>query len=213
MGTKDNGRRFLVGDSIEGWADAIKVLIKTHFLGKSEPLFDYRDIRPKGARLITSGGKAPGPDPLRICIDKIRAVLNGAIDRKLTTLEVHDINCHIADAVLSGGIRRAAMIALFSFDDLDMISCKSGMWWELNPQRGRANNSVVLHRETTTREQFDSVWKKIEESNAKMLRSKKETNAKIFPDKFESPTLNVTFKKIRTAKKENIEPKITLRKS
>ena len=166
MGTKDKGRRFLVGDSIEGWADAIKVLIKTYFLGKSEPLFDYRDIRPKGARLITSGGKAPGPDPLRICIDKIRAVLNGAIGRKLTTLEVHDINCHIADAVLSGGIRRAAMIALFSFDDLDMISCKSGMWWELNPQRGRANNSVVLHRETTTREQFDSVWKKIEESNA-----------------------------------------------
>ena len=160
------GRRFLIGDSIEGWADAIKVLVKAHFKGKSDPIFDYRDIRPKGARLITSGGKAPGPDPLRICIDKIQAVLNGARGRHLSTLEAHDINCHIADAVLSGGIRRAAMIALFSFDDLDMLSCKAGPWWELSPQRGRANNSVVLHREYTTREQFDAVWKKVEESGA-----------------------------------------------
>ena len=166
QGPKDKGRRFLVGDSIEGWADAIKVLIKAHFKGKSDPIFDYRDVRPKGARLITSGGKAPGPDPLRICIDKIQAVLNGARGRHITSLETHDINCHIADAVLSGGIRRAAMIALFSFDDMDMLSCKAGPWWELNPQRGRANNSVVLHREYTTREQFDIIWKKVEESGA-----------------------------------------------
>ena len=166
QGPTSKGRRFLVGDSIEGWADAIKVLIKAHFKGKSDPIFDYRDVRPKGARLITSGGKAPGPDPLRICIDKIHAVLNGARGRHITSLEAHDINCHIADAVLSGGIRRAAMIALFSFDDLDMLSCKAGPWWELNPQRGRANNSVVLHREYTTREQFDIVWKKVEESGA-----------------------------------------------
>ncbi len=166
QGPTTKGRRFLIGDSIEGWADAIKVLVKAHFKGKSDPIFDYRDIRPKGARLITSGGKAPGPDPLRICIDKIQAVLNGARGRHLSTLEAHDINCHIADAVLSGGIRRAAMIALFSFDDLDMLSCKAGPWWELSPQRGRANNSVVLHREYTTREQFDAVWKKVEESGA-----------------------------------------------
>ena len=166
QGPTTKGRRFLVGDSIEGWADAIKVLIKAHFKGKSDPIFDYRDVRPKGARLITSGGKAPGPDPLRICIDKIHAVLNGARGRHITSLEAHDINCHIADAVLSGGIRRAAMIALFSFDDLDMLSCKAGPWWELSPQRGRANNSVVLHREYTTREQFDTIWKKVEESGA-----------------------------------------------
>ena len=128
LGTKEKQRRFLIGDSIEGWADAIKVLMKAYFKGKSMPVFDYRDIRPKGARLITSGGKAPGPDPLRICINKIMAVLNDAVGRRLTSLEAHDIECHIADAVLSGGIRRAAMIALFSQDDNDMISCKSGAW-------------------------------------------------------------------------------------
>ena len=166
IGPIDKTRRFLVGDSIEGWADAIKVLVKAYTKGKSVPVFDYRDIRPKGARLVTAGGKAPGPDPLRICIEKIRAILNGAVGRRLTSLEAHDILCHIADAVLSGGIRRAAMIALFSHDDLDMQSSKVGAWYELNPQRGRANNSVVLHRDYTTKEQFDAIWKRVEESNA-----------------------------------------------
>ena len=130
-GPIERTRRFLIGDSIEGWADAIKVLIKAHFLGKSTPNFDYRDIRPKGARLITSGGKAPGPDPLRICINQLRAVLNNAKGRKLTSLECHDIMCFIADSVLSGGIRRAALIALFSKSDLDMLSAKAGDWWEI----------------------------------------------------------------------------------
>jgi ribonucleoside-diphosphate reductase alpha chain len=166
QGTTEKKRRFLVGDSIEGWSDAIKVLMRSYFENRSEPNFDFRDIRPKGARLITSGGKAPGPDPLRICIDHIRAVLNGAIGRQLTTLEVHDINCYIADAVLAGGIRRAAMIALFDKDDLDMLSCKSGDWWESNPQRGRANNSVVLDRADTTEEEFQYIWKRVEESGA-----------------------------------------------
>lgn len=166
LGPTSKSRRFLVGDSIEGWADSIKVLMKAYFNGKSNPVFDYRDIRPKGARLVTSGGKAPGPDPLRICVDQIRKVLNNAIGRKLTSLEAHDILCHIADAVLSGGIRRAAMIALFSSHDLDMMTCKTGMWWELNPQRGRANNSVVLHRDHTTKEQFDAIWHRVEESRA-----------------------------------------------
>lgn len=166
IGPTGKTRRFLIGDSIEGWADAIKVLVKAYTKGKSNPVFDYRDIRPKGARLVTAGGKAPGPDPLRICIEKIRAILNNAVGRRLTSLETHDILCHIADAVLSGGIRRAAMIALFSPDDLDMLSSKVGAWYELNPQRGRANNSVVLHRDYTTKEQFDAIWKRVEESNA-----------------------------------------------
>jgi ribonucleoside-diphosphate reductase alpha chain len=166
QGPKRTKRRFLIGDSIEGWADTIKVLMKAYFEGRSDPEFDYRDIRPKGARLITAGGKAPGPDPLRICVENIRGVLNQAIGRKLTPLEAHDIQCHIADAVLSGGIRRAAMIAFFSPDDLDMISCKSGNWWELNPQRGRANNSVVLVRGEITEEQFKDIWKRVELSGA-----------------------------------------------
>lgn len=165
-GPSSKQRRFLIGDSIEGWADAVKVLIKAYTMGKSDPVFDFRDIRPKGARLITSGGKAPGPDPLRICLDKLRSVLNNALGRKLKPIEVHDMVCHIADAVLSGGIRRAALISLFDKDDYDMLSAKAGAWWEENPQRGRANNSVVLHRGETTEEEFFKVWQRVKESGA-----------------------------------------------
>lgn len=166
QGPRRQKRRYVIGDSIEGWADTIKVLIRAYLEGRSTPDFDYRDIRPKGARLITAGGKAPGPDPLRLCVENIKVVLNNAIGRKLTPLECHDIQCHIADAVLSGGIRRAAMIAFFSPDDIEMITCKSGDWWELNPQRGRANNSVVLVRGEITEAQFKAIWKRVEESNA-----------------------------------------------
>lgn len=165
-GPSEKQRRFLVGDSIEGWADAVKVLFKAYTQGKSDPQFDFRDIRPKGAMLITAGGKAPGPDPLRICLDHLRAILNDAKGRKLSTIECHDIMCHIADAVLSGGIRRAAMISFFSHDDEEMISCKAGSWWELNPQRGRANNSAVLDRATITEVEFKNLWKKVELSCA-----------------------------------------------
>ena len=166
IGPSTKKRRFLVGDSIEGWSDAVKVLIKAYTLGKSDPEFDFRDIRPKGARLITSGGKAPGPDPLRICLDKLRSVLNNATGRKLKPIEVHDMICHIADAVLSGGIRRAALISLFDKDDMDMLSAKSENWWELNPQRGRANNSVVLKRDEISKEEWINLWKKVEASNS-----------------------------------------------
>jgi ribonucleoside-diphosphate reductase alpha chain len=163
----DRERRFLVSDSIEGWADAIKAVIKSYFTGGSSLRFDYSDIRPKGARLITSGGKAPGSEPLRICVEKLRAILDLKKDGdKLSPIEVHDIVCHIADAVLAGGIRRAALISLFSADDDEMVSCKFGSWWELNPQRGRANNSAVLLRSKVTEEFFKGLWKKIELSNA-----------------------------------------------
>ena len=164
---KSKERRFLISDSIEGWADAIKALMKSYFTGGSSMRFDYSDIRHKGARLITSGGKAPGPEPLRICIEKIRAILDLKNDgEQLKPIEVHDIVCYIADAVLAGGIRRAALISLFSADDDDMISCKFGNWWELNPHRGRANNSAVLLRSKVSEDFFKSLWKKIELSNA-----------------------------------------------
>jgi ribonucleoside-diphosphate reductase alpha chain len=165
--SKDKTRRFLVGDSIEGWADAISVLVKAYFFGGSKPTFDFRDIRPKGARLITSGGKAPGPQPLKECLIKLEGILESKKDGdKLTPIEVHDIVCHIADAVLAGGIRRAALISLFSATDEQMISCKSGAWWETNPQRGRANNSAVLMRHKITKEYFMDLWKRIEASGA-----------------------------------------------
>jgi ribonucleoside-diphosphate reductase alpha chain len=161
-------RRFLVGDSLEGWADCVKVLMKGYF-GRSEylPDFDYSDIRPKGARLVTAGGKAPGPEPLKICIAHLTAILDRKKDgQKLTPLECHDMMCHIANAVLAGGIRRSAMISLFSLQDEEMLTCKFGNWWELNEQRGRANNSVVLPRDTVTKEEFLSLWKKIELSGS-----------------------------------------------
>ena len=162
-------RRFVIGDSIEGWSDAIKVLIKSYLGNKrsSKIKFDYSDIRPKGALLVTSGGKAPGPQPLKECLLKIKGILDAKNDStKLTTLEVHDIVCHIADAVLAGGIRRAALISLFSAKDDEMVSCKSGNWWETNPQRGRANNSAVLIRHKITKEFFMDLWKRIELSGS-----------------------------------------------
>ena len=162
-------RRFVIGDSIEGWSDAVKVLIKSYLGNKrtSKILFDYTDIRPKGARLVTSGGKAPGPQPLKECLIKVEGILNAKEDGStLSSIEVHDIICHIADAVLAGGIRRAALISLFSAADDEMISCKSGDWWESNPQRGRANNSAVLMRHKITEEFFMNLWKRVELSGA-----------------------------------------------
>jgi ribonucleoside-diphosphate reductase alpha chain len=162
-------RRFLIGDSIEGWADAIKVLMKSYLGDKrsSRIEFDYSDIRPKGALLVTSGGKAPGPQPLKECIVKITGVLDSKEEADtLSTLEAHDIVCHIADAVLAGGIRRAALISLFSASDDQMIGAKTGHWWEENPQRGRANNSAVLMRHKVTKEFFMDLWKRVKLSGA-----------------------------------------------
>ena len=158
-------RRFVIGDSIEGWADAVKVLVKSYMGDKrsSKIEFDYSDIRPKGARLVTSGGKAPGPQPLKECLTKVQGILDACEEgTKLTSIQAHDIVCHIADAVLAGGIRRAAHISLFSADDEEMIACKSGNWWETNPQRGRANNSAVLMRHKITEEFFFDLWKRVE---------------------------------------------------
>jgi ribonucleoside-diphosphate reductase alpha chain len=160
-------KRYLIGDSIEGWADAVRMLCKAYFTGAPLPLFDFRDIRPKGAQLITVGGKAPGPEPLKECLFNLQKVFerkqNGD---KVTSLEAHDMACHIADAVLSGGIRRAALISLFNLDDEDMLTCKFGNWWEGNPQRGRANNSAVVMRHKIDEEEFFKLWKKIELSNS-----------------------------------------------
>jgi len=161
-------KRYLIGDSIEGWADAVKVLVKSYMNGRSSKVvFDYSDIRPKGARLVTSGGKAPGPQPLKECLLKLEGLLSAKENGdQLTTLEVHDMVCHIADAVLAGGIRRAALISLFSADDDQMIGAKSGAWWEHNPQRGRANNSAVLMRHKITKKFFMDLWKRVELSGA-----------------------------------------------
>lgn len=172
---KDYDKKYLVMDSLEGWADAVHVLIDAYLgqednLPKSRPIFDFSDVREKGLRLITAGGKAPGSEPLKKCLEKIEEILinacSGETQRQLKSIEVHDIVCHIADAVLSGGIRRAALICLFSKGDEDMLNCKSGLWYNENPQRARANNSVNMLRSSTTKEEFDAIFERCKESFA-----------------------------------------------
>ena len=160
-------RNYLIEDSIMGWADAVKVLMKAYLEGGFMPSFDFRAIRQKGARLVTAGGKAPGPEPLKICLAHIQAILDRKKEgEQLSPLECHDILCHIANSVLAGGIRRSAMISLFSHDDEEMITCKYGNWWETNEQRGRANNSAVLLRGEVGEEEFNALWKRIEASGS-----------------------------------------------
>ena len=161
-------QKYLVSDSIEGWADSVRHLMSSYFgMRKTKPVFDFSDVRPKGSRLVTAGGKAPGPEPLKKCLFSLELMLERKEDgEKLSPIEVHDMVCHIADAVLAGGIRRAALISLFSADDQEMLSCKSGDWWKNNPQRGRANNSAVLLRHRITKGFFEGLWKKIQASGA-----------------------------------------------
>lgn len=159
--------RYLISDSIEGWADAVKVLIKAYFAHKPLPEFDFDSIRSKGTPLVTSGGKAPGPEPLKDCLHNIQKILDRkASGDQLSSLEVHDINCFIAEAVRAGGIRRSAMIALFDLKDDEMLTCKFGDWYIANPQRGRANNSVVILRHKVKKKDFLELWKKIEMSGS-----------------------------------------------
>ena len=160
-------RKYLVADSIIGWADAVKELIKAYFFGERMPIFDFSDIRPKGALLITSGGKAPGKEPLKDMLHNIKKILDRKkIGDKLTTLECHDILCFIAQAVLAGGIRRSAMISLFNIDDESMLTSKFNHWWELNPQRALANNSAVILRHKIKEQDFKVLWEKIEASRS-----------------------------------------------
>jgi ribonucleoside-triphosphate reductase len=165
--SKKRSIKYVVSDNIEGWAMAIEMLVKSYFFNKSTVRFVFDDIRPKGSMLITSGGKAPGPQPLKDCIYNITKILDSKEEgSKLSSIEAHDIMCFIADAVLAGGIRRSALISLFSIDDSEMIAAKSGNWWELNPQRGRANNSAVLLRHKVDKDTFLKLWEKIEASNS-----------------------------------------------
>jgi ribonucleoside-diphosphate reductase alpha chain len=160
-------RRYLIGDSIVGWSDAVKALFEAYMKGKSLPLFDFSDIRVKGAELVTSGGKAPGPEPLKICLFNVQRILDRKSNgERLSPIEVHDIICFIADAVYAGGIRRAALISLFDLDDEEMLASKSGEWYISNPQRGRANNSAVVVRHKITEQEFQKLWEKIQASGS-----------------------------------------------
>ena len=160
----DEKRIFVIPDNIEGWAEAVRLTVLQYYETGYRLELDYSQIRPEGTRLKTAGGLAPGPKPLKTCIERINNIFKTKQD--LRPIDFHDIVCHIADAVLAGGIRRSACISLFSPEDEEMLTCKSGEWWKTNPQRARANNSVYFVRDETTKEQFDYVFNKIKESGA-----------------------------------------------
>ena len=166
-----SAKAFIVEDSIEGWADAAGALVSSFFDEKSEYAghklyFDTTNIRPRGAE-ISGGFKAPGPEPLDKALKLIEKLIKAELDKGATLLRpivVYDITMHIADAVISGGVRRAATICLFSYNDREMITAKTGAWFVDNPQRGRSNNSAVLLRDSTQFEEFQEIMKSVQHS-------------------------------------------------
>jgi ribonucleoside-triphosphate reductase len=157
---------FVVHDSITGWAQALDALTDAYFFGRMRPVFDLSHIRPKGSYLVTTGAKAPGPAPLKVMLEAVDAKLKAAVGRRLKPIEVHDLICIIADCVLAGGIRRAALISLFDRTDEEMLKAKHGAWWEKHPYRARANNSAVLPRGAVKEEQFRHIFDMCVNSNA-----------------------------------------------
>lgn len=147
----------VVGDTIEGWADALRVLMENAVAGRTVE-FDFTQIRPEGAPLRTSGGKAPGPAPLFHSLSRIEKIVRAAAGRQLKSIEAYDILMWAAKAVLSGGVRRSATICLFSADDVEMTNAKTGNWFDENPQRAASNNSAVIVRAEATRAQFDALF-------------------------------------------------------
>ena len=173
---KDKGIKYVIEDSIEGWADALGALLSSYFVKPAEPkfkqyqdeyiIFDYSEIRPQGSTLSSGVGKAPGFEPLQKGLEKIRVLLDRCVangQKKLRPIDAYDIVMHSSDAVLSGGVRRSASLALFSVDDEDMIKAKTGNWFIDNPQRARSNNSALLLKDNTTFEQFDNLMTSVKE--------------------------------------------------
>ena len=148
---------FVVPDTIEGWADALHQLMLAAVEGR-RVIFDYSTVRPAGAPLRTSGGKAPGPEPLFHSLTRIEHMVQRAAGRRLRPVETYDILMWAAKAVLSGGVRRSATICLFSADDEEMTAAKTGNWFQDNPQRTASNNSAIIVRGQATRAQFDKLF-------------------------------------------------------
>lgn len=144
----------VVGDSKEGWADAFVYALETWFDG-NDLKFDYSQLRPAGARLMTMGGKSSGPEPLRSLIDFTREKVLRRQGRRLSNLDVHDIVCKVGEVVVSGGVRRSALISLSDLDDYDMRNAKDGQFYVTEPQRMMANNSAVYTQKPSTAEFMD----------------------------------------------------------
>lgn len=178
--SKNGTKKFVIPDSIEGWSDAVGVLVSSYFdqddlfpeYNGKNVTFDYSEIRAAGSVLKSSGGKAPGPEPLKNALSNIKKLLDRALTdlefchgsiRKLSPIQAYDIVMHAADAVISGGVRRSATICLFSPDDEDMAKAKTGNWFIENPQRGRSNNSALLLRDETTKKQFSELMSSVKD--------------------------------------------------
>ncbi len=165
-----NGTKtFVINDSIEGWSDALGVLMSSYFVDRQpfpefagyEVKFDYSQIREKGS-FISGGFKAPGPEGLKQSLEKIEQLIERWIEKEgneIRPILAFDIICHSADAVLSGGVRRSALNMIVDPNDDEMIHAKTGNWRVENPQRGRSNNSVLLLRSEVKREQFEYLVK------------------------------------------------------
>ena len=169
---EDSKLVFTIQDSIEGWADAIGVLTSSYFTNNQDfpeyfghqVEFDYSLIRPQG-ELIAGQFKAPGSKGLASALSKIEALIEKRLEseNRLRPIDCYDILMHISDAVLSGGIRRSATLCLFSHDDEEMMTAKTGNWFEVNPQRGRSNNSAALLKGDVSKDEFHSLMKSTEE--------------------------------------------------
>lgn len=170
---KRTKRTFIIPDSIEGWSDALGILLATYMpheefpdWGGYEVNFDYSEIRKAGSVLASGVGKAPGPEPLRRSLEIIRTLMDKRVSEGhagLRSIDAYDIIMHASDAVLSGGVRRSATICLFSFDDAEMVSAKTGNWFIDNPQRARSNNSALLIRGEVTFRQFEELMKSVKQ--------------------------------------------------
>lgn len=158
---KSDPVNIVIDDSIEGWAFAVGEVVKVHYLNLPSINFDYSLIRPKGS-FISGGFKAPGPEPLKKCIEKLNKMLRKIKGRKATPFELHRMACIIADAVISGGIRRSALLCQFDADDEEMLNCKTGNWFSEYPELARANNSAVI-LPNTPKETYDKIFESIKE--------------------------------------------------
>nr|DAN84467.1 MAG TPA: hypothetical protein [Bacteriophage sp.] len=152
---------YVIDDSIEGWSHAVNALIESHYFGLPEVVFDSSRVRPKGA-FITGGFRAPGPEPLMKCLSKMGKVLGKIRGRKATPFEVHRLACLIADAVISGGIRRSALLCQFDADDREMLTCKTGGWFSEFPELARANNSAII-LPSTPKEVYENIFSSIKQ--------------------------------------------------
>lgn len=169
----------IIEDSIEGWANSVGDLIEAYYKGCPDIEFDYSQIRPEGS-FVSGGFKAPGSEPLKICHNKLRKILSKAKGRKLRPFELHLMSCIIADAVISGGIRRSAMISIFDIDDEEMLQCKTGDWFLTYPELCRCNNSVAIY-EDTPKEKYDKIFEYIQQYGEPGLLFMPDTEAVINP--------------------------------